>query len=81
MAVQSNILAWEIPWTEDPVGLPSKALQRVRHDIATEHVYINLNHPKGNAETCSVLNLRPFLSPDTQTSSPGATTLPVPCNF
>ena len=27
-----NILAWEIPWTEEPGGLQSRELQRVRHD-------------------------------------------------
>ena len=32
----SNILAWEIPWTEELGGLPSKGLQRVRDDFATE---------------------------------------------
>ena len=28
----SSILAWRIPWTEEPGGLQSMALQRVRHD-------------------------------------------------
>ena len=28
----SSILAWEIPWTEEPGGLPSVGSQRVRHD-------------------------------------------------
>ena len=32
MAAHSSILAWEIPWTEEPGGLQSMALQRVRHD-------------------------------------------------
>ena len=32
MATHSNILAWEIPWTEDPGRLQSMGLQRVRHD-------------------------------------------------
>ena len=33
MAIQSSILAWEIPWTEEPGGwLQSIGLQRVRHD-------------------------------------------------
>ena len=32
MATHSNILAWKIPWTEEPGGLQSRALQRVRHD-------------------------------------------------
>ena len=29
MATNSNILAWRIPWTEDPGGLQSMGLQRV----------------------------------------------------
>ena len=32
MATYSNILAWEIPWTEDPGGLQSIGLQRVEHN-------------------------------------------------
>ena len=32
MANHSSILAWEIPWTEKPVGLQSMGSQRVRHD-------------------------------------------------
>ena len=35
MAPQSSILAWEIPWTEEPGGLPSVGSQRVGHDLAT----------------------------------------------
>ena len=35
-ATQSIILAWEIPWTEEPGGLQSMGLQRVRHDLATK---------------------------------------------
>ena len=33
------ILAWEIPWTEEPGGLQSMGSQGVRHDWATEHTY------------------------------------------
>ena len=32
MATRSNILAWEIPCEEEPGGLQSIALQRVRHN-------------------------------------------------
>ena len=32
MAAHSDILAWRIPWTEEPGGLQSMRLQRVRHD-------------------------------------------------
>ena len=31
MAIYSNILAWEISWTEEPSGLQSMGLQRVEH--------------------------------------------------
>ena len=32
MAIHSSILAWRIPWTEEPGELPSMGSQRVRHD-------------------------------------------------
>ena len=32
MATRSSILAWEIPWMEEPGRLQSMGLQRSRHD-------------------------------------------------
>ena len=32
MATHSSILAWKIPWTEEPGGLQSIGSQRARHD-------------------------------------------------
>ena len=32
MATHSNILAWRIPWIEEPGGLQSMGSQRVGHD-------------------------------------------------
>ena len=32
MATHSIILAWKIPWTEEPGGLKSMGSQRVRHN-------------------------------------------------
>ena len=32
IAIHSSILAWRIPWTEEPGGLQSMGSQRVRHD-------------------------------------------------
>ena len=32
MAAHPGILAWEIPWTEEPGRLQCMGLQRVRHD-------------------------------------------------
>ena len=35
MATRSNIIAWEIPWTENPGGLQSMGKKRVEHDRVT----------------------------------------------
>ena len=32
MATHSSILAWRIPWTEEPSGLQSMGSQRIGHD-------------------------------------------------
>ena len=32
MATHSSILAWRIPWTEEPGGLQSMRSQKVGHD-------------------------------------------------
>ena len=32
MATHFSILGWRIPWTEEPGGLQSRGMQRVRHD-------------------------------------------------
>ena len=34
MATRSSILAWRIPWTQEPGGLQSMGSQRVRRDLA-----------------------------------------------
>ena len=50
MATLSSILAWTIPWTEEPGGLQSKGSQRVGHDWTTEHVSNeNLLYGTGNS--------------------------------
>ena len=46
MASQSSILAWRIPWTEEPGGLQSMGSQRVKHNWETNtftfHFQINI---------------------------------------
>ena len=37
MATHSNILAWEIPLTEELSGLQSMGSQRFGHDLVTKH--------------------------------------------
>ena len=39
MTTHSGILAWKIPWTEDPGGLQSRGSHKVRHDRVTKHTY------------------------------------------
>ena len=37
MATHSSILAWRIPWTEEPGGLQSMGSQRVKNDLVSKH--------------------------------------------
>ena len=44
MATHSSILAWRIPWTEEPSWLQSMELQRVEHSWATNiHIQAHLD--------------------------------------
>ena len=38
MATHSSILAWRMPWTEEPGRLQSLGLQRVGHDWSDQHI-------------------------------------------
>ena len=42
MATHSSIFAWEIPWIEEPGGLQSRGLKRVRHDLPTKQQHSKL---------------------------------------
>ena len=41
-ATHSRILAWRIPWTEEPGRLQSMGSQRVRHDLRLSNICHNL---------------------------------------
>ena len=46
MATHSRVLAWRIPWTDEPGGLQSIGSQRAGHDLATkqqQHIEIAIN--------------------------------------
>ena len=43
MATHSSILAWRIPWTEEPGGLQSMGLERVRNDSARSKLILECN--------------------------------------
>jgi len=40
MATHSSILAWEIPWTEEPGRLQSMGLKRVRYNLVTKKLQV-----------------------------------------
>ena len=42
MATHSSILAWRLPWTEEPGGLQSMGSQRAGHDSATNAVNMTI---------------------------------------
>ena len=52
MATPSNILAWKIPWTEEPGG-PSPKGYRVRHNWATEKTHLSFYR-----KYCLILQVR-----------------------
>ena len=37
IATHSSVLAWRVPWTEEPGGLQSMGSQRVGYDFKTTH--------------------------------------------
>ena len=41
-ATHSSILAWRIPWTEEPGGQQSMESQRAGHDWAQMHIYLSV---------------------------------------
>ena len=41
-ATHTSILAWKIPWTEEPGRLQSKRLQKVAHNWAHTHKHNNI---------------------------------------
>ena len=53
LCIYSSTLAWKIPWTEEPGGLQSMGLLRVRHDGATSLSCIGGGN--GNPLQCSCL--------------------------
>ena len=42
MATHSRILAWKIPWMQEPGRLQSMGLQRVRHNWATSFHFMSI---------------------------------------
>ena len=72
MATHSSILAWRIPWTEEPGMLQSMGSQRVGHDRATNtftfQVFYAYQHP---CCCCLVTELCPTLCNRMDCRTPG----------
>ena len=50
MATLSSVLAWEIPWTEEPGGLQSMGSKKIGHDLVTkqqQQIYLTVSSPWG----------------------------------
>ena len=52
MAIHASILAWKIPWMEEPSGLQSMGFQRARHSWAHGHACV---HTEVHSLCCNVL--------------------------
>ena len=44
MATHSSILAWKIPWIEEPGGLQSMGLKRIGHNWMIKHTEMNIKY-------------------------------------
>ena len=76
MAMPSSILAWEIPWTEEPAKLESMESQRVRHDLATEQQ--QQGALKSSDSTPSSNTISSELDTEPRFLTPESEVLPVP---
>ena len=50
MATHSSVLAWSIPWTEEPGGLRPMGSQRAGHNCATDHTHAHTHTDKVNSQ-------------------------------
>ena len=60
----TSVLAWRIPGTGEPGGLPSMGLRRVRHDwsnLAAAGAAVPLSHTEGKWKSLS--RVQPFVTP------------------
>ena len=61
-ATHSSILAWRIPWTEEPGGLQSMGSQRARHDWSDlECIHAPRPEARPNASLKTALEQKPFV--------------------
>ena len=68
MAAHFSILAWKIPWTEEPGGLKFVGLQKIWHDLVTKQQQIYQPHfsPHSLLEVFKNFILEHYLTPCTK---------------
>ena len=74
MATHSSILAWRIPWTEDPGGLQSMRSQRVTHgwgDLACTHVVVSIVQVRKLAQRGAIVSVLPGRDKGSWVLNPG----------
>ena len=80
MVTCSSILAWRIPWTEEPGGLQPMGSQRVGHDWSDSATHSAVNSPGSDTLSCGVCICRdlgcPLCPPTLPCPSPHFTCLP-----
>ena len=54
MATHSSLLAWKIPWMEEPGELQFMGSQRAQHKLATKQQYQTLLHQRRQSDICSL---------------------------
>ena len=63
MATHSSVLAWEMPWTEEPGGLWSIGLQRIRCDWVRTYPLTNTLSPlRSKFIICQIMTVHFYLS-------------------
>ena len=67
MATHSSILAWEIPWTEEPGGLQSMGSQKSEYDLVIKQSTLSSHKEKG--QLCSCLSFPLVFLPGMTASS------------
>ena len=62
METHSNILAWEIPWTEEPGWLQSMGSQRVGYDLVKQHQHMLISRvtTKTRVKFCLLMERKDF---------------------
>ena len=75
MATHSSILAWGMPWTEEPGGLQSMGLQRAGHDLAsTQQPSMGKNGvSEGRCRSLACILIRHRLKPNIMSSRKSST--------